>query len=156
VASGGRVTARFEAAESGVLEQLAAQLTELLDARSAVELDPALRRLLPDAYPDDMEASAEFRRFTADDLAARKAANAATVVASLAASAPRRRGVTEVTLDEQESQAWLRSLNDLRLTIGARLGLDSDTPPEDPDPALVQLYDWLTFAQQSLIQAIDR
>ena len=33
--------------------------------------DPAVRRLLPDAS-DDVEVAAEFRRFTQDDLAARK------------------------------------------------------------------------------------
>jgi hypothetical protein len=40
-----------------------------------------------DAYPDDAEASAEFRRFTADDLTTRKAANARRIIADLAAAA---------------------------------------------------------------------
>jgi hypothetical protein len=155
-ASGERIVASFEEDERGILTQLAEQLTELLATRSAVELDPALRRLLPDAYPDDMEASAEFRRFTADDLAGRKAANAAVVTETLAASIRNRRGLLKLSLDQQQAQAWMRSLNDLRLTIGARLELEDEGMPDDADPALVGLYHWLSFAQGTLIEAIDR
>ena len=83
----GIVTARFETVEIGLLRLAASQLIDLLEAAETHALgtsgDPALRRLLPDAYTDDPEAAAEFRRFTADDLLERKVRNARCVLATL-------------------------------------------------------------------------
>ncbi|MGH2900127.1 MAG: DUF2017 family protein, partial [Solirubrobacteraceae bacterium] len=62
----------FEREEADVIARLAAESAELVESvRSGVDpaSDPALLRLLPDAYPEDAEASAEFRRFTTDGLA---------------------------------------------------------------------------------------
>lgn len=143
-----------------MLSSLAAQVSELLESRSARDSDPAMLRLLPDAYPDDADASAEFRRFTANGLAERKVANASHVVADLAA-ASRATSATAVKVDAQAAQAWLRTLTDIRLTIASRLGIESDD--DEPllsggmdQPALVDLYDWLGFVQGSLVDSLDR
>src|SRR4051812_13802892 len=45
--------------------------------------DPALARLFPNAYPDDEEAAAEFRRYTRDGLVERKTANSGLISAAL-------------------------------------------------------------------------
>ncbi|MFT2689435.1 DUF2017 family protein [Clavibacter zhangzhiyongii] len=114
---------------------------------------------MPDAYPDDAEASAEFRRFTASDLTEAKAANATTVEATLAEADARgigRRGLL-VVLDPTGAQAWLRTLNDLRLAISVPLRIDEADAWRDRAPReSAGLYDWLTFAQGSLIEAVDR
>ncbi|MHB1171538.1 MAG: DUF2017 domain-containing protein [Lacisediminihabitans sp.] len=165
----GSVSAELDPEEATILAQLAAQLTELLGTRSASETDAALRRLLPDAYPDDAEASAEFRRFTVDGLVERKLANASAVIASLRDVAPKDAATvaraTELRLDPATAQAWLRSLNDLRLTIGTRLGIQQDgdggsdedggADVDGSDRLLRELYHWLGFVQQSLVEALD-
>ncbi len=101
----GGVVAVFEPDEAHVLVNLAGQVVELLRDRNgasesdpdplAVQLgmggpslppeDPVLRRLLPDAYGDDQEESAEFRRFTERSLTSAKVENAERLIASLEA-----------------------------------------------------------------------
>jgi hypothetical protein len=115
--------------------------------------DPALARLLPDAYPDDdPEASREFRRYTEVDLVAGKRAHCSTVLATLAAGGPLR-------LDAEQAQAWLGCLNDLRLVLGTRLEvteeLDPDAlDPDDPRTQALQVYGWLGWLQESLLACL--
>lgn len=117
--------------------------------------DPAVARLLPDAYPDDPAASSEFRRYTERDLRAGKTAAARTVLATL----PEHGGL--VSLSGAEAQTWLRALNDIRLALGVRLGITEDadaeldrTNPEDPRFGALALYDWLSAMQDSLVRAL--
>lgn len=158
--------------ERGLLTDLTTQLVQLLDDGDPG--DPAVARLLPSAYPDDAEAAAEFRRFTADDLTTRKIANARAVLATLA-DAPagaenvdesRRRGAgrrdrahDERRLDAAAQQSWLRSLTDLRLTLGTRLGVTDEGFPEGheaPLRVMHDIYDWLGYLQESLVQTLTR
>lgn len=147
-------SAEFEPAEAAMLITLAGQITELVEGRTAHDGDPAILRLLPDAYPDDAEKSAEFRRFTVDDLANRKVANARAMAEAVVTASEAGRPTT-VQIDAQAAQAWIRSLTDIRLTIASRLGIerDGDEPADDPD--LLNLYDWLGFVQGSLIDVLD-
>lgn len=170
--SGGFVGARFTAEEAGVLRQLALELLQLLDgadsepSTDAAATDPALARLLPDAYRDDAEAAAEFRRFTSEDLAAGKMANARVVVDALdSAESPRRFaavGELAVRLDDAGALAWMRSLTDMRLALAARLGIDDEdemAPWARADPqseAVRNVYDWLGAVQDGLVRAVDR
>jgi hypothetical protein len=158
----GTVTARFETSEIALIAELSTQLTELLTNRS--DDDPALQRLLPDAYPDDAEASAEFRRFTADGLVERKLANASALLGSIggatatgtaSTSTSASGGVATLRLDPRTAQAWLRSIGDLRLTIATRLGIEQDGDEGDPDNPMTDLYDWLGYLQGSLVDVLD-
>lgn len=184
----GGVVATFEPEEAYVLANLAGQVVELLRDRNgapesdpdplALQLgmggpslppeDPVLRRLLPDAYGDDAEESAEFRRFTERTLTSAKVANAEALIGSLRAGGldlddeegPEQ--VVEVELDEGEVQAWLRSLTDIRLSIAVRLGIDSDDDAlavaESEDPAvqaMSDVYDWLGYVQETLVGALS-
>ncbi|GAA1107687.1 MULTISPECIES: DUF2017 domain-containing protein [Streptomyces violaceusniger group] len=138
--------------------------------------DPALARLFPDAYsPPDRElgareekeareASAEFRRFTENDLRARKRDDALTVVRDLDAlgsgSSGGAPGVLE--LAPEKSGRWLGALNDLRLAIGTRLEVtDEDDggellrlPDSDPRKPMVMAYFWLGGLQETLIETL--
>jgi len=145
----------FEANEAEMLSSLASQVIALLEERETHPHDPAMLRLLPDAYPDDAEASAEFRHFTADDLAARKASNARQVVADLA-TATTAASATMVKVDAQSAQAWVRSLTDIRLAMASRLRIRTDADVGSGDPQLLDLYDWLGFVQGSLVDCLDR
>ena len=118
--------------------------------------DPVLRRLLPDAYGDDQEESAEFRRFTERSLTSAKVENAERLIASLEAGGLDDEGemdtVVEVELDPADVQAWLRSLTDIRLSIAVRLGIDSEADQlalaegDDPADARPEGDDWSEVA----------
>lgn len=117
--------------------------------------DPALARLFPDAYEDPDDA-AEFRRFTQRDLRATKMANIEAAARTLERPDP-------TQLDEQECRAWLGALNDLRLTLGARLELDDESardfmalPEDDPRRSQYLVYDWLTYHQDRLVRALQK
>ncbi|MBF4580301.1 DUF2017 domain-containing protein [Frigoribacterium sp. VKM Ac-2530] len=134
--------------EARLLGDLVAQLVTVLEGGDPG--DPAVARLLPSAYPDDEEAAAEFRRFTSDDLIARKLANARRVLDDVAAPTAER-------LDAAGQQSWLRTLTDLRLVLGSRLGVTADGPAPSDDPHVVvmhDVFDWLGYLQESLVQTL--
>jgi hypothetical protein len=124
--------------------------------------DPALARLLPDAYRpgaggqvDTEAASAEFRRFTEADLRAGKRADARLVQETLA---PLRHG-GRLRLDRAQADAWLNCLNDLRLVLGTRLevteeSLDDELEEDDPRRHALELYSWLGWLQESLLSCL--
>ncbi|MEO6941986.1 MAG: DUF2017 domain-containing protein [Terrimesophilobacter sp.] len=147
--TGGGVSAEIDRDEALLLQSLASQVTTLLHEGNGT--DPAIVRLLPDAYPGDATASAEFRRFTSSGLIDRKVANADTMMATLSPAIES----GEVHLDAQQSAAWLRCLTDIRLTLASRLGIESDDQETTDDPVLRDLYDWLGFLQNSLVEALD-
>ncbi|TCI96034.1 DUF2017 domain-containing protein [Aeromicrobium sp. IC_218] len=186
----GRVQATFESAEAHLLANLSAQVVELLRDRSgesessadplATQLgmggpalppdDPVLRRLLPDAYRDDADDAAEFRRFTEQSLVSSKVANAEVLIETLRAGglddgpiADSDDGTeVEVELDPAQVQAWLRALTDVRLALAVRLGIETDEDLErleqsDDDAVIAfgDVYDWLGFVQESLVVALD-
>ena len=148
--TGEMVTASFTALEIELLGDLASQVVDLLD--DAPANDPAVARLLPDAYREDEEAAEEFRRFTEHGLTDRKIANARVVIRSLEAGG-------EVELDAPGQQAWLRTLSDIRLIIASRLGIETDDDhgrnESDDDLMMRDIYDWLASVQGSLIESLE-
>jgi Domain of unknown function (DUF2017) len=124
-----------------------------------VSEDPVLKRLFPDAYPEDATASSEFRRFTERDLKAKKVAEAQVVLDRLAAT---ELGAHDLRIPRQEVEAWLRTLTSVRLAVATRLGIsDAEAadelnalPEEDPRSFMVSVYDWLGFAQETMINAL--
>lgn len=171
----GDITARLEPVEVDLLRLATGQLVDLLtEAQSdpvAADTDPAIRRLLPDAYLSDPEAAAEFRRYTAGDLVAGKIRNAGVVLACLdeaeeGDSEPddsetddsETDGTTAVPLSTEQVLCWLRTLTDLRLTLATRLKISADgrIGLRGNDAAfLTELYEWLGMVQESLVYAID-
>ncbi|MET9501000.1 DUF2017 domain-containing protein [Streptomyces sp. NPDC006259] len=189
---GGGAAVALDDVEISIIRSLAVQLLELIgpgpaedaSADPLAELfaegpseppsDPVLRRLFPDAYTDPEGApgpreaeerrshSAEFRRFTENDLRAGKRENALAVVRSLDALVAEGDGVAVLRLSPEESQQWLRTLNDLRLAIGSRLDItdEDDTdllyrlPDEDPRKPMVMAYLWLGGLQETLVTTL--
>jgi hypothetical protein len=172
----GGAVAFFEQPQAGVIRSLVSQVAELVSADAEAggegeggdleaELglsshaqapdDPVLARLLPDAYSDDSEAAAEFRRYTEETLRSGKVASAQIVLASLPP------GGGEVRLTEPECQQWLRALNDVRLALSVRLGITDENDDltehfavDDPRSAYVWVYQWLAYLQDSLLDAL--
>ncbi len=64
----------------------------------------------------------------------------------------------KVVLNPEQAEAWLYGLNDVRLALGTTLGIDSDTPEtlddDDPRAPHLDVYHWLTWMQDSLVQAL--
>ncbi|MGI8612358.1 MAG: DUF2017 domain-containing protein [Nocardioidaceae bacterium] len=184
----GGAYAVLEQNEARLVANLAAQVVELLgDESSTAEVpdplevladigagpqqppdDPVLQRLLPDAYRDDDESAAEFRRFTERGLRGAKVTNARTVIESLVVGGmqdvtpePGDDGPVEVDLDAAQVQSWLRTLTDIRLALATRLGIEDDEHDwshdrDDPAAGMHDIYDWLGFVQETLLAAIDR
>lgn len=181
----GGILAEFDVHEAEMLANLAAQLIELVSDRTgtsessedplfaqldvdgprAAPDDPVLARLFPDAYRDDDESAAEFRRFTEPTLATNKIDNATAVMQTLSAAGLRLDGSeqtvksVEVELDPGAVQSWLRTLNDMRLSVAVRLGIDSEEAREKPDDEgealMSDIYDWLGYVQESLVLALE-
>ncbi|MGX2996976.1 DUF2017 domain-containing protein [Streptomyces sp. JNUCC 64] len=151
-------------------------LAELfVDGPTEPPADPVLRRLFPDAYggpgvaptrPEEaaelVERSSEFRRFTENDLRARKREDALAVVRCLDGLDPAGDGGAVLRLTAEDSRRWLGALNDLRLAIGARLEIsdedDADLlyrlPDEDPRKPMVMAYLWLGGLQETLVTTL--
>jgi hypothetical protein len=137
------------------------QLKDAQDDTPAAPRDPALERLLPSAHRQDPALAAEFRRLTEYGLRERKAANLA-----MALSALQDCDGDKVRLDQDQAQATVVALTDVRLLLGERLGLRTDEDAEglqeqldaasedDPQLYLAAYYDFLTWLQESLIQAL--
>jgi Domain of unknown function (DUF2017) len=181
------VSARFTADQASILRNLVAQVADLVGGPGSAEAppagspgetaddglpldfaailatdgppappeDPVLARLLPDAYGDDPEAAGDFRRYTEPGLRSGKVAAAQTVLATLPAGGGR------VRLPAGDAEAWLRSLNDVRLALGVVLGITEDyerefgdIDPGDPRRAYLHVYDFLTFLQETLVRAL--
>ncbi|MFM1917631.1 MAG: hypothetical protein RJB01_1146 [Actinomycetota bacterium] len=173
----GRYVAVLDPVERGLLRSLADQVMDLVapeepaaapdplaelvgwvdpDTPVSAPSDPAMARLFPDAYRDDAEASADFRRYTEGDLRREKLARAQRVHARVESDAD---GDVSVSLDEAEVPDWLGFLNDVRLILGTRLDITEDWQESGidesaPNAQLYFLYDWLTYLQETLVQSM--
>ena len=168
----GRVVLRVDQVERGLLMSVARQVMDLVQPAEAsadqdplaaqlgwvdgdvgISDDPAVARLLPDAY-DDPDDAREFRRFTENDLRQSKMQHAMTVVEEI------ERSGEKVAVTSTDS--WLGLLNDARIAIGTRIQISEDNheelaglPDGDPRSGLFHVYDWLTFLQESLVRCMD-
>jgi Domain of unknown function (DUF2017) len=143
----------------------AASLETLLGASTGpVETprDPALLRLLPDAYRNDDDAAEEFRRLTEAGLRATKRTALQRLLDDLAsAGSPQKDGGIRYDLDHAATEAWLPALTDLRLVFGTRIGVTDDFDDEraivEEDSlryAEIAAYDWMSWLQDAIVRAL--
>jgi hypothetical protein len=171
---GGGAAIGLDEVEISILRTLVTQLLELVgpgngpaageDSDPLAELfaegptkppdNPALARLFPSAYEDPEDAS-DFRRFTENDLRARKRGDALAVLRTLDGRGP----LIELTADE--ARQWLGTLNDVRLSVGALLEVTEDEsdglhalPDDDPRKPLMIAFQWFGLLQESLLDAL--
>lgn len=138
---------------------------ESADPAPEEDRDPALDRLLPAGH-EDAEAAAEFRSMTERSLRQRKVARIDTTIGTL-------RAVTreKLELDFGQAQEFMIALTDARLVLADRLGLHTEEDAErlhhqttrfleggadfsDIDETLALFYDFLTWLQESLANAL--
>lgn len=146
---------RLEAAHLGGLVR---QFAELLDDGRTD--DPAVARLVPDAYPDDADAAREFREVTEADLLRARRQDAGEVLAAVGGEDARdideshAFDTVAVRLDPAQATAWLRTLAAVRLVLASRLGIDSEDDHDDEDPRF-GIYDWLGYRLDALVRAVE-
>jgi hypothetical protein len=129
--------------------------------------DPVLARLFPTAYRDDDEAAGDFRRFTESTLRDGKAAAAATIIdgledAGLPPELTEDGLMIDVELDEPTAEAWMRSFTDIRLALATRLEVEegdeaywASLPDDDPRGQAHDIYDWVGYLQETLVDALS-
>ena len=140
--------------EAAHLTNLVGQFQDLVTEPAG---DPGLERLTPDVYPDDAEASSEFRQVTRADLLGRRAHDAATVSNDLAhvEDAGVADALSPVDVSIADLEPWLRTLSALRLVLAGRLGIADGAEHEEDDPAY-GLYEWLGYRLEGLVQAAEQ
>ncbi|MFC7548053.1 DUF2017 domain-containing protein [Plantactinospora sp. GCM10030261] len=157
---GAHCVATFAPDEVKVLRRVAGEVVGLL-TDGFDHTDPVVGRLFPDAYPDNPDDTAEFRRYTEGDLKTSKIDQAGAILAALPDDFD-----GEVRLDAEAAEAWLRALNDARLAMGVRLEIADGTDiGEELDRAILtdpkssrvfqlSVYAYLGYLQESLLNAL--
>ncbi|MCR5980541.1 DUF2017 family protein [Gordonia jinghuaiqii] len=177
-----RIASQLDAHEAELLSSMVSSMCELLTERAETAPEDALAaltgirvghtrapddatlgRLLPDFHrPDqDEELSAEvvngdlnsaLRSVHEPKIIDAKLAAAQVLLDTLPA------GGGDFALTPEQATAWLTALNDVRLALGAMLGISEDTPdqlPRDhPHAAHLDVYHWLTVMQDLLVEAL--
>ena len=140
---GDRYVVKLRSVEAGLLRGLVADVERLL-AGDAPPND-VTRRLLPDPSTDPRIAG-ELRELIEDDLRAGKIAAAQAMRETLAEEG-------RIALDQEQAEIWATVLNDVRLALGTAIGVTEDEHDAD-DPSFA-LYDWLTWLQGTLVDALS-
>lgn len=151
----GAIEAVLRDFEIGILRGVAAEIREVI---AAEERPDFTRRLFPPAYEGDESAQREYAQMTAADLIEQKTVALDAVERSLD-GARKKRGMWTVSLDEDEADAWLRVLNDARLSLGTRLDVTEDDydrqiDSSDPEATQRELYLWLGWLQSNLVDTL--
>lgn len=157
----------LEDREAGAPQDELAALTGLRTGNSESPDNPVLARLLPDfqrtdpgkVSPDSDElddaganVNGALRSLHEPEIIDAKKAAGRILLDSLPADGGK------ILLTQEQADSWLSALNDVRLALGTNLGIDADTPesldPDDPRAPHLDVYHWLTWMQDSLVQAL--
>jgi hypothetical protein len=70
--------------------------------------------------------------------------------------------VFDVELDAEEAVTWLKSFTDIRLALATRLEIEDgdegyweSLPEEDPRSHVHDIYEWVAYLQETLVQALS-
>jgi len=143
----GQFEIRLSPEERDLLRGLAPRMREVFED----DADPVRGRLFPVAYPEDDDRQTEYRLLVQGEL----------LDSHLAALAILEETVDAERLDEDALLGWMRSLNEVRLVLGVRLevteeGDERPTSSDDPRTPAYAVYDYLTWLQGEIIEALAR
>ncbi|WP_301546974.1 DUF2017 domain-containing protein [Gordonia sp. X0973] len=149
-----------ERADSAPVDDLSA-LTGIASGHSVAPQDATLGRLLPDFHRPDQDEELGCDAVNGDLNGALRSINEPLIIDDKLAAAhclldtvPV--GGGEITLTAAQADQWLTAINDVRLSLGAMLGISEDTPeelaPDHPYAAHLHVYRWLTEQQWILVE----
>lgn len=121
----------------------------LLAGIGAPGSDPAADRLNVPVYLDDPDANEEWWRLMGQDLEAARQSDRAVFKRVVESEEP-------VLLDDDEADAMLRVLNEARLALGARFGIDVEADHDDLPEDSRQVLDYLGRIQEELTVELMR
>lgn len=141
----GRLRVRLPPFERELLAQLRDELLLMLEQEPD---DPSLRRLFPPAY-ENAEDEADYRGLMGAELLGRSR-RALELLGETAG---------ETVLTQEQAEAWLTALNQLRLVLGTRLGVTEETmladfDADDPRARELAVYGYLSWLQEQLVEAL--
>lgn len=154
----GSIRARLPAEGVALLKSLAKDFDRRLEAASDPAEDANFQRLFPRAYEDDAQEE-KFVDSTRGFLVASKR-GAVAVLSEVLDRGETKRGSFEVSMTDDEVNALVGVLNDLRLVLGTSLDVtEEDQPtrfvPADEDNALqVNSYLWLGGVQEAILEVL--
>ncbi|MGW5521742.1 oxidative stress transcriptional regulator AosR [Gordonia sp. NPDC003950] len=140
-----------------------AELTGIRTGHSAPPGDVTLGRLLPDFHRPDQERELAADMVNGDLNAALRSINEPKIIDAKTAAAKTLLdslppGGGDIALTEAQALDWLTALNDVRLALGAMLGISEDTPDQLPEghphAAHLDVYHWLTVMQELLVESL--
>jgi len=111
--------------------------------------DPAADRLKVPVYLDDPEANEEWWRLMGSELDAGRRSDRAVFEKAISSEGP-------VTLTNAEADAVLRVLNEARLALGARFGIDVEEDHDELPEDSRQVLDYLGWIQEELTLELMR
>lgn len=138
----GRWQLRLPPQERDLLRSLPGQVRDLIAAG-----DPSVARLFPPAYQGDPEEEAEYRRLMGDQL----------LESHRGALGILEETVDADQLDDEQVNAWLGAINDLRLVLGTHLDVTEDlaqVAADDPRAPGLAVYAYLSMLQERMVEAL--
>jgi hypothetical protein len=129
------------------------QLTGIRTGNPEPPQDGTMRRLLPDFVrdrpADDDSSNSALRSLHEPQIIDAKVTAAQRLVETLPAGGGR------LELTEDDANAWIAAINDIRLSLGTILGVGPDLPERLPNghpmAAHLNVYQWLTVLQEYLV-----
>ncbi len=120
----------------------------LLAGIGEIGVDPAATRLNVPVYLDDHHASDEWWRLMGDDLHSARLSDRSVFSRAISDDVE--------ALSDEDADAFLRVLNEARLVLGARMGVEvEDDHDQLPDDSR-QILDYLGWVQEELTLELSR
>jgi hypothetical protein len=141
----GRISLQLDPAESAFLSDM----VRMLESVGQVEGDPGEKRLNVPAYLGDAEAAEEWRRLMSDRIEDGRAEDrkALRAVAD---------GEGTVAIDPARAEAILRAVNEARLVLAARLGIEVESDYEQLDAGGIVALHYLGLFIEDLTDELSR
>jgi hypothetical protein len=153
------VSVELEPTEVELLTALPTELRRYFDVVTDPE-DPVYQRLFPRAYLDPTEDQAEmaYTAFVRPESSETRLLALDALLLALEEATDIRGGVM-VRLNPDQTDAWVRAINEARLTLGVQLHITEEheldgLDPADPRAPMASIYGWLSWLQTELIDAL--
>jgi hypothetical protein len=147
---------RFKTTRRGIAASFSAEervflgdVLPLLAGLGSAGSDPAATRLNVPVYLDDPESNEEWWRLMGPELGETRSADRRLFAMMVEGEGP-------VVLSNEEADAVLRVLNEARLVLGARLGIEVEDDHERISPESREALDYLGWIQEELMVELTR